>query len=273
MPLSIQKTKANADTEQAACRCRYKSVFMGLKELEAVAIVRLEAVNFVRPQINFALRDISFSVEAGERLALVGPNAAGKSTICRLINGLLQPASGSIYRHHENCADLSTAALRERARAWPYVFQNSGLIPHKSVWAHLCLVYKLAGKQPDNARIEKLLTYFDLMQHRQQKAAALSGGQMQKTALSMALVLQPELLLLDEFSSFMDEHSVTAAWNLLLELQEEQHFGIIFVTHDAATVRKYATGVLQLSSAGTLQRNDVGDFNFALQVDNRADAK
>jgi putative ABC transport system ATP-binding protein len=179
------------------------------------------------------LRDIDFSVEAGETVAILGASGSGKSTLLSLMAGLDTPSSGQVILAGRTLFDMSED---ERA-AWRgqqlgFVFQNFQLMGHLTALENVMLPLELNG-QRDAARLAKdILTQVGLSERLQHFPKVLSGGEQQRVALARAFVVQPKLLLADEPTGSLDAQTGESIMDLMLTLNQARGTTLILVTHD-----------------------------------------
>ncbi len=179
------------------------------------------------------LRDIDFSVEAGETVAILGASGSGKSTLLSLMAGLDTPSSGQVILAGRTLFDMSED---ERA-AWRgqqlgFVFQNFQLMGHLTALENVMLPLELSG-QRDAARLAKdILTQVGLSERLQHFPKVLSGGEQQRVALARAFVVQPKLLLADEPTGSLDAQTGESIMDLMLTLNQARGTTLILVTHD-----------------------------------------
>jgi osmoprotectant transport system ATP-binding protein len=179
------------------------------------------------------LYDLSFDVEAGETLVLLGRSGSGKTTALKMVNGLLLPSAGdvSVEGIHTTAWDL----IRLRRRIG-YVIQDAGLFPHFTVAANVGLVPRLEGWQPRDidARVQHLLTQVGLppAQFAARYPRELSGGQRQRVGVARALAADPPLLLLDEPFGALDPVTRVELQQQFLDLRDRLNKTALLVTHD-----------------------------------------
>ena len=169
-----------------------------------------------------ALDDVSFELNKGEALAVIGPSGGGKSTLLRVLNGLETPDSGNI--EFMNTAGSGTFGL---------VFQEYNLFPQYTVLGNLTLAPRLLGKNYSQA-IE-ILEKVGLSDKKDNYPSQLSGGQKQRTAIARALMLKPDILCFDEPTSALDPKLTDEIVNIINQMKGEQT--IIIVTHDMDVMR------------------------------------
>ena len=179
------------------------------------------------------MRDIDFSVEAGETVAILGASGSGKSTLLSLMAGLDTPSSGQVILAGRTLFEMSED---ERA-AWRgqqlgFVFQNFQLMGHLTALENVMLPLELNG-QRDAARLAKdILTQVGLSERLQHFPKVLSGGEQQRVALARAFVVQPKLLLADEPTGSLDAQTGESIMDLMLTLNQARGTTLILVTHD-----------------------------------------
>ena len=172
-----------------------------------------------------AVDDVSFDLNKGEVLAVIGPSGGGKSTLLRLLNGLEIPDGGSIDFTDE--ADGGTFGL---------VFQEYNLFPQYTVLENLTLAPKLLKKNYSQA--DKILEKVGLTDKKNNYPSQLSGGQKQRTAIARALMLKPDILCFDEPTSALDPKLTDEIVGIIKQMKGEQT--IIIVTHDMDVMRETA---------------------------------
>ena len=175
------------------------------------------------------LDDVSFSVDEGECLVLLGPSGSGKSTTLRLLAGLATPDSGGIYlknRHIEH--------LRARERNIGVIFQHYALFPRMTVAENIAFGLKIRGewKRKRLAKADEMLLMIGMTEHRDKYPTQLSGGQQQRVAIARALAYEPDLLLFDESFSALDPQTRVALRREIRALLRRLRVPAIFITHD-----------------------------------------
>jgi sulfate/thiosulfate transport system ATP-binding protein len=180
-----------------------------------------------------ALKDVEFSVEGGELVALLGPSGSGKTTLLRIIAGLEFPEAGQIFFGDRDVTWQS--AYQRRAG---FVFQHYALFQHLSVFENIAFglrVRKRSQRPPEpqiQVRVEQLLETIQLTEFGKRLPSQLSGGQRQRVAFARALAIEPEVLLLDEPFGALDAKVRKELRHWLRRFHDTTHLTSLFVTHD-----------------------------------------
>lgn len=180
-----------------------------------------------------ALDHLNLQVSKGEFLAITGKSGCGKSTLINIIGGLDTPDRGQVIVDEEDLTQMDDDRLTlYRRKRVGIIFQFFNLLPIMSVEENIALPHFLMGNsEPPEAKIDHLLREMDLYERRHHKPHELSGGEMQRVAISRALINDPELILADEPTGNLDTTSGKQVLEILKQLKEEQGKTIILVTH------------------------------------------
>lgn len=180
-----------------------------------------------------ALNDVSFTVAAGESLAVTGPSGSGKSTLLGLVAGLDRPTSGSVSVAGTDLAALDEDRLAAfRGRSIGYVFQSFRLLPGLTALENVALPLELAGQRDASATARTWLERVGLADRADHLPTRLSGGEQQRVALARALVGQPPLVVADEPTGNLDSATGTAMADLLFATARDHGAALLVVTHD-----------------------------------------
>lgn len=182
-----------------------------------------------------ALKDVNFTMEEGEYVAIMGPSGSGKSTLMNIIGCLDQATSGTFYLDGQDISKLSENQMSDiRLHKIGFVFQSFHLLPRQSALANVEMPLNYA-RVPKKQRRERALQALDkvgLADRVDFRPNQLSGGQMQRVAIARAMVNNPRLLLADEPTGALDSRSGAAIMELFQQLNEEG-VSVLMITHDA----------------------------------------
>jgi len=182
-----------------------------------------------------ALRNISFNVAKGQTFVVMGLSGSGKSTLVRCLIRLIDSTSGNIHIDGQDVTDFDDVQLREfRRTKISMVFQNFGLLPHRNVIDNACYGLEIKGikKEERYHTAQKMLDLVGLKGWEEAKVNQLSGGMQQRVGLARALVVEPEILLMDEPFSGLDPLIRRQMRRELADLQREIQKTMVFITHD-----------------------------------------
>jgi len=197
-----------------------------------------------------AVDDVSFEIDAGETLGLVGESGCGKSTTGRCVLRLIEPSSGEVWLEGKPVYELEGKALGALRRDMQIIFQDpyASLNPRMSVGAIIgeaLIIHKLAPNRTEfEDRIAELLRLVGLnADHMRRYPHEFSGGQRQRIGIARALAVSPKLIVCDEPVSALDVSVQAQVINLLADLQDEFGLGYLFIAHDLAVVQHISTRV------------------------------
>lgn len=180
-----------------------------------------------------ALNNVSFSVEKGEFVAIVGPSGSGKSTLLHILGGVDTPTSGTVIVDKTDISTLDETALAIfRRRQIGLIYQFYNLIPILTVEENLTLPLLLDGRKPDKARVNDIIKKLGLQNRLGHLPNQLSGGQQQRVAIGRALINNPALLLADEPTGNLDSENSREIISLLRSFNKEFNQTVIMITHD-----------------------------------------
>ena len=212
---------------------------------ESNAILRLENVGFQADGVTI-LNEINFQLRAGEFKLITGPSGCGKSTLLKIIASLLSPTAGSIFFAGKNINDLTPETYRQQVS---YCAQTPALFGD-SVYDNLVFPWQIRHQQPDpNALVADLLR-FGLAENTLEKSInELSGGEKQRVSLIRNLQFLPQVLLLDEITSALDESNKKNVNEIIHRYASEKNIAVLWVTHDSNEIA-HADEVITLKPAG-----------------------
>ena len=183
-----------------------------------------------------ALRGVSFSVQKGEFVTVVGPSGSGKSTLFYLLGGLTRADSGKVIMAGDDFATLSDAErTRIRKRKIGFVFQKFNLLPNLTAKDNIRTDLYIAGLPIDefDASFRNILELLGIASRLDHKPSEMSGGEQQRVAIARALATKPTILLADEPTGNLDSRNSLAVLKILRDLNESLHQTILMITHNA----------------------------------------
>lgn len=194
-----------------------------------------------------AVDDVSFSVEKGEFVAIVGASGSGKSTLLHLIGGVDRPTSGKIFVDGNDISKMNDDKLAVfRRRQVGIVYQFYNLIPILTVEENITLPCDLDGRGVDRERLEMILDSFGLRARRKHLPNQLSGGQQQRTSIARALINNPSLVLADEPTGNLDSKSSEEVMSILKMCNQSYGQTVIMITHNL-DIAKQAYRIITIS--------------------------
>lgn len=194
-----------------------------------------------------AVDDVSFSVEKGEFVAIVGASGSGKSTLLHLIGGVDRPTSGKIFVDGNDISKMNDDKLAVfRRRQVGIVYQFYNLIPILTVEENITLPCDLDGRGVDRERLEMILDSFGLRARRKYLPNQLSGGQQQRTSIARALINNPSLVLADEPTGNLDSKSSEEVMSILKMCNQSYGQTVIMITHNL-DIAKQADRIITIS--------------------------
>ncbi|MEJ0036238.1 MAG: ABC transporter ATP-binding protein [Gammaproteobacteria bacterium] len=199
------------------------------------------------------VRDVSFAIEAGERVAIVGSSGAGKSTLLALLAGLDTPTSGRVLLAGTDLTALDEdGRARLRAARVGFVFQSFHLIPALTALENVMLPLELAGRSDPRRTARDALDRVGLKSRTGHYPRQLSGGEQQRVALARAFVTQPAVLFADEPTGNLDTATGGRVGDLLFEMNANSRTTIVLVTHDT-TLAARCGRILRMEGGGLVQ--------------------
>ena len=181
------------------------------------------------------LKDINFTLNAGETAAIIGSSGSGKSTLLNLLGGLDTPTSGQVLINDDNMFSISEKSrCHVRNRHLGFIYQFHHLLPEFSALENVAMPQLIDGIDKDKAREKsiQLLTEVGLAERLEHKPGELSGGERQRAAIARALINSPDCVLADEPTGNLDRKNAENALELIMQLNKSYKTSLIMVTHD-----------------------------------------
>ena len=193
------------------------------------------------------LDHVSFTVEEGSFVAIIGTSGSGKSTLLHLLGGVDRPSSGSVIVDGEDIFSLSEQELsRYRRQKVSVVYQFYNLLPMLNVRANVLLPLELDGRRPDERQFQSILRLLGMEDKEFYYPNQLSGGQQQRVAIARALMTEPKVLLADEPTGNLDSKNSNEIISLLRESNRRLNQTVLLVTHDSR-IAEQADRILEIS--------------------------
>src|SRR3989441_7504385 len=233
-----------------------------MRRVDAAPMLALDAVTVIWPGRKAgapgycAVKDVTFAVEPGEFLSVVGPTGCGKSTLLNVAAGLLAPSSGAVLVAGERLSGLNRRA--------GYLFQADALMPWRNARENVEAGLIFAGVEREQAhrRAEEWLRRVGLSGFGDRYPHQLSGGMRKRVALAQVLILEPEILLMDEPFAALDVQTRQLMENELLELWSAERRSVVFITHDLEEAISLSDRIVLLSAAP--RTRPIGEFPIDL---------
>jgi len=216
-------------------------------------MIILKVVNlsrtYMKGQVEIpALKDVSFDIEDGEFISIVGRSGSGKSTLLNLVGGLDTPTSGKIIFRDRDLAGMKRSGLAlHRRKSVGMVFQSFNLVAHRSALENVVLALTFGGvpRQQRRSMASDLLAQVGLTQRLDHRPAELSGGEAQRVAIARALANSPEMLLLDEPTGNLDSSTAKEIIDLVQGLNRDRGLTALMVTHEQDTAEAVSNRVIR----------------------------
>jgi len=222
--------------------------------------VEFSNVSFVLPDGRPILQDLSFEVQPGEILVLLGRSGSGKTTALKLVNRLLELSSGQLRVEGRSTKDWNPIELR---RHIGYAIQDVGLFPHYTVARNIALVPSIQDwpKQRIEARVQELMGLVELdLEIASRYPHQLSGGQRQRVGVARALAADPPILLMDEPFGALDPLTRADLQREFLSLQQQLRKTVLFVTHDLHEALRLGTRIALLEEGSLISLTSWDEF-------------
>ena len=193
-----------------------------------------------------ALDGVSFQVEEGEFIAMIGPSGSGKSTLLHSIAGLEKPTSGKVYFYDKDIYKMNKKELTIlRRQEIGIIYQFYNLIPTLNVEENITLPIELDRKKIDTKKLDEIIKFLGLEKRKKHLPNELSGGQQQKVALGRALMINPTIILADEPTGNLDSKSSEEIMQVLKKANKDYKQTIIMITHNLE-IAKLADRIIKI---------------------------
>lgn len=195
--------------------------------------------------LQYAVNHVSFSVEEGEFVVILGQSGAGKSTVLNMLGGMDQPTEGRVLIDGEEVSGMNDKQLSDfRARKIGFIFQFYNLIPSLTVYENVALTKSIVKEAAD---ADEMLAAVGLSDHKNKFPSQLSGGEQQRVSIARALSKKPRIILGDEPTGALDSETGVIVLSLLQKQSRENHNTVILVTHNA-DIAKCADKVIRMKN-------------------------
>lgn len=237
----------NLENSKSKVKEWFESTTISEKQEKCHTILELQDVSFSYSQEKQILKDVSFKINKGDMVSIVGRNGAGKSTVSKLICGFYKPTSGKILFDGKN---IENESIKSRSEKIGFVMQNPNqMISKTKVFDEVAFGLKIRGVDENQIteRVHNVLKTCGLYGHRNWPISALSFGQKKRVTIAAILVLNPEVIILDEPTAGQDFKHYTEIMEFLIDLNKKG-VTVIMVTHDMHLMLEYTNNVIVLSN-------------------------
>lgn len=245
-----------------------KEIILKALDLKKDYVIKKKTVFNPNEEVVHAVAGVSFEVEKGETLGVVGESGCGKSTLARLTAQLIKPTGGETYFKGKKLSSLSDKETQEVRRNIQMVFQNplASLDPRKRIIQLLVEPLEIHSMGTKAEREEKALKMLEEVGLNRSYAYRFphefSGGQCQRINIARALMLNPEVLILDEPVSALDVSIQAQVINLLIDLQKQFNLTYIFISHDLNVVRYFCDRIMVMYMGEVVESGDSEEIYF-----------
>jgi cell division transport system ATP-binding protein len=226
-----------------------------------MAMIKFNNVTKIYHPDTIVLRDISFEVEKGEFVSIVGKSGSGKTTLTRLILGLEEPSEGEVFFEETNLNSISSSKIQDLRRKIGVIYQDYKLLPTKTVYENVSYIMAVEGKPDKEIQVEvpKVLDVIGLTGKEDNFPSELSGGEQQRLAIARALVNHPDIIIADEPTGNLDPYNTYEVISLLQKINQTGKT-IILATHDREVINKLAKRVITLEQGRIVRDEQAGRF-------------
>ncbi len=208
------------------------------------------------------LKNITETIEKGEKVVIIGPSGSGKSTFLRCLNRMEEPTAGDIIFDGQNITKATDKEINKVRQRMGMVFQHFNLFPHLTIKKNITLAPVKLGlmtQEQADKRAEELLQTVGLPDKADEYPTRLSGGQKQRIAIARALAMDPEVMLFDEPTSALDPEMVGEVLELMKRLADDG-MTMVVVTHEMGFAKEVASRVMFMADGEILEQNEPKEF-------------
>ena len=224
-------------------------------------MIKFDHVTKIYEPDTVILNDVSFEIQEGEFVSIVGKSGAGKTPLVRMILGLDTPTSGAVYFKNINVGEASAAEIQVIRRRVGSVYQEYKLSPNKTVYENVAYIMQVEGKTNEEIETEvpKVLEVIGLAEKMNNLPSELSGGEQQRLAIARALVNHPDIIIADEPTGNLDPYNTYEVISLLQKINQAGRT-VILSTHDREMINKLGKRVITLEGGRILRDEANGRF-------------
>ncbi len=224
-------------------------------------MIKFQNITKIYPDETVVLQDVSFEVEEGEFVSIVGKSGAGKTTLVRLILGLESPTSGNVFFQGLNVNEADSLEIQKIRRKVGGIYQDYKLLPNKTVYENVAYIMEVEGKGYGKIKKEvpRVLELIGLEDKVDNFPKELSGGEQQRLAIARALVNSPKVIIADEPTGNLDPYN---SYEVIYMLEKINKAGatVILLTHDREIVNKLGKRVITLVGGRVIRDEAKGRF-------------
>ena len=224
-------------------------------------MIKFKNVTKVYSPSTVVLQDISFEIEKGEFVSIVGKSGAGKTTLIRLLLGFETPTSGEIYFHNINVNETGVQELQKMRRKIGSVFQDYRLFYGKTVYENVAYILAVEGRENEEIvrEVPKILSVIGLSEKMNNFPNELSGGEQQRLAIARALINHPDVIVADEPTGNLDPYNTYEVISLLEKINKTGKT-VILSTHNREIINKLERRVITLENGRIIRDEKKGRF-------------
>jgi len=224
-------------------------------------MIRFQNVTKIYPPDNAILEDISFEINKGEFVSIVGKSGAGKTTLIKMILGLEVPTHGDVFFEGENIHKVGSKMLQKIRRQIGGIYQDYKLLPQKTVFENVAYIMEIEGKtnREIEVRVPQVLEAIGLKEKIDNFPEELSGGEQQRLAIARALVKQPDVIIADEPTGNLDPYNTYEVITLLEKIHKTGKT-VVLSTHDREIVNKLGKRVITIENGRLVRDEQNGRF-------------